>query len=215
MQHTCRSGDLFLASTLVRFIRPSLTDSSARCANTPLVPPLVHYAQVDPHLQVLPDRERHHPKAASNFRLWMECHVSTPKPLKKRDVRPSPPLVADMKDASSSSKSPIPVRDEGSTLPSSLHSSRRSSDSGVISPIRSSTEHPDSDSGVVEMAVPGSVRAPDAPPESQSFGNGRRTTAKRTPFCGRCRNHWPDKPVLVKGESCFCAPGLTVHSRRP
>ena len=145
----------------------------------------------------------------------MQSHVSTPKPLKKRDVRPFLPLMGRSDDGSSglAPASPPPtsavvnadagrISDGPRQLPAPLSAfpSRRSSDSGIVSPSRPLGEPADPeasqplDSPTVTAASPAGSESPATKAKSAEI------VAKRTPFCGRCRNHWPDKPVLVKGK---------------
>ena len=141
----------------------------------------------------------------------MECHVSTPKPFKKRDVRPFLLLIDEADNAIISPQSKFlsgttdddTQKQHQQLLQQSLFSSRRSSDSGIVSPTRHNAEPFDSDSSIVVPAAAHQVRHT---PPARSADKGNKSddgSAKRTPFCGRCRNHWPDKPVLVKGQSLF------------
>lgn len=168
---------------------------------------------------LIPSSHQTHP-AKGNIQsdgTGMECHVSTPKPLKKRDVRPFLLLMTDETDSSISrpnSKFLPATSDDGTQkqlhqLQSvSLFSSRRSSDSGIVSPTTRHTADPsDSESTSITLPGPAQREADTARPITGVEEKGNKSdnksedgTVKRTPFCGRCRNHWPDKPVLVKGQ---------------
>lgn len=134
----------------------------------------------------------------------MECHVSQSKPLKKRHVRPFLSLMHQATDhLLDPDQSSTPVHTTPASPDADNHlkqqvsqvSSRRSSDSGIVSPATRTTTDP-SDS---ESAPPITDSSEARTPNPGKVQNGQ-TAAKRTPFCGRCRNHWPDNPVLVKGQ---------------
>ena len=171
---------------------------------------------------ILSFSSRHlHQKETFTRTNWMESHVETPKPLKKRDVRPFLPLIADSdvaaltlsQEAAASSLPATQACEEGAHLPprqvqqqvaciSLSPPSRRSSDSGIVSPTRLLTEPSDSESTQPAREQPladAAVKPATSKSASSKQPEQQEGVAKRTPFCGRCRNHWPDKPVLVKG----------------
>lgn len=138
---------------------------------------------------------------ALTLRDGIECHhVSTPKPLKKRKVL----IIAD--------KTVTPIISQESefltgttravtSLEQSLSCSRRSSDSGIESPCGRDTGERDAESANMLPNLP-SLMSPPLPATHATKGNKSVDgSAKRTPFCGRCRNH--DVTVLVKGQSMF------------
>lgn len=128
----------------------------------------------------------------------MQPHVSSCKPLKKRDVRPfvqlmdqatDSPLLQTHQPVIQTGTPDSPDSGQQQLRQHSVISSRRSSDSGIATADPSDSDSPH----VPEARTPGT-------PEGATKELPQKETAKRTPFCGRCRNHWPDNPVLVRGE---------------